>query len=474
MGIILLPLSLTGYGQQKEKNADRPNIVYIIADDLGYGDLGCYGQQLIQTPHIDRLAQEGILFTQHYAGCTVSAPSRSCLMTGQHTGHTFIRGNKEHRPEGQYPLPENTYTIGKMLQAGGYVTGCFGKWGLGYPGSEGAPEKQGFDEFFGYNCQRLAHNYYPYHLWHNQDTIFLKGNEGIQKNDYAQDIIHREAIRFIRNNKDKPFFALLTYILPHAELTNPDDSIAAMYDQKFPEKPYKGVDSGSNYKDGGYASTSHPKADFAAMITRFDAYVGEVVSLLKELGLEKNTMVMITSDNGPHREGGADPDYFQSYGPLRGVKRDLYEGGIRVPFVAWYPGKIAAGSRSDHISAFWDVMPTLAELTGTKAAEDTDGISFLPALLGKGAQPVHEYLYWEFHERGGKTAVRKGDWKAVRLQINQPEKTRTELYDLSKDLHEDHDVSAQYPEIVDELNQIMQDARTDSEIFRFVLPATTK
>ncbi len=476
IGIGIFALVYSGCKQKEEKvpAANRPNIIYILADDLGYGDFGCYGQQMIQTPNIDRLAREGMLFTQHYAGCTVSAPSRSSLMTGQHTGHTPIRGNKEHKPEGQYPLPENTYTIAKMLKAGGYTTGCFGKWGLGYPGSEGAPEKQGFDEFFGYNCQRLAHNYYPYYLWHNQDTVWLKGNEGTQKGDYAQDIIHAEAVKFIRENKSKPFFALLTYVLPHAELVNPEDSIAAIYHQKFPENPYKGIDDGPDYKNGGYGSTSHPKADFAAMISRFDAYVGDVVALLKEMGMDKNTIIMVTSDNGPHREGGADPDFFDSYGPLRGVKRDLYEGGIRVPFIAWYPEKIKAGSTSDHISAFWDVMPTLAELTGTKAAENTDGISFLPVLYGKNNPKQHEYLYWEFHEPGGKLAVRKGNWKAVRLNVTKPDLIRTELYDLSKDIHEDNDLSAQYPELVAELEKIMENSHVDSDAFNFSMPTIIK
>ncbi len=454
-------------GQQKEI---QPNIIYIIADDLGYGDIGCYGQALIKTPNIDRLADEGMRFTRHYAGCTVSAPSRSSLVTGLHTGHSPIRGNKEHQPEGQYPQPGNTYTIAKMLKEGGYTTGCFGKWGLGYPGSEGAPENQGFDHFLGFNCQRLAHNYYPYYLWNNRDTVWLKGNEGFKKEDYAQDIIHREALKFIQGNKDKPFFAFLTYVIPHAELVNPPDSIEAMYDGKFSEKPYQGVDSGPQYKMGGYGSTPHPKADFAAMITQLDAYVGEIIESLKELGLDKNTIVMFTSDNGPHREGGADPDFFKSYGPLRGVKRDLYEGGIRVPMIAWYPGKIKPGTTTGHISAFWDVMPTFADLTGTKAADNTDGISFLPTLLGKSNQQQHEYLYWEFHEQGGRIAVTKGDWKAIWLNVSDSEKTTVELYNLSKDIHEDNNVAEQYPEIISELSRFMQESHIDSEAFPFSLP----
>jgi arylsulfatase A-like enzyme len=475
----------------QQKTNEKPNIIYIIADDLGYGDLGCYGQKLIKTPHIDQLSKEGIRFTQFYSGSTVSAPSRSSLVTGFHTGHAPIRGNrspfKDVAPqnrtsnagdkrnaaspkpstEGQYPQPGSTYTIGKMLQAGGYTTGCFGKWGLGYPRSEGAPEYQGFDKFFGYNCQGLAHNYYPYYLWNNQDTVWLKGNAGHGTGEYAQDVIHREAIQFIRDNKDAPFFAYLTYVIPHAELVSPNDSIAALYKGQFPETPWKGVDDGPNYRKGSYGSSEHPKADFAAMVTRLDAYVGDVISVLKELHLDKNTIVIFTSDNGPHIEGGADPHFFNSYGPLRGVKRDMYEGGIRVPFIAWYPEKIKAGTTSHHTGAFWDVMPTLAELTGSQAAGNTDGISFVPALFGQQEQKQHEYLYWEFHEQGGKIAVRKDKWKAIWLNVGNPQKTTVELYDLSQDIHEDNNLAEQRADIVAELTKIKTSARTPSEIWDF-------
>ncbi|MDR2775822.1 MAG: arylsulfatase [Tannerella sp.] len=451
-----------------EKTAEKPvNIVYIIADDLGYGDFGCYGQQYIKTPHIDRLAEEGMLFTQHYAGCTVSAPSRSSLLTGLHTGHCPIRGNREVRPEGQWPQPGNTYTLAKMLKEAGYVTGCFGKWGLGYPGSEGSPENQGFDEFYGYNCQRLAHNYYPYRLWHNRDTVWLRGNTGYGKEQYSQDLIHGQALHFIEANRDQPFFAFLTYVIPHAELTHPDDSILMKYKNLFPEDPYQGVDDGNGYKTGGYGSTPHPKTDFAAMVTRLDAYVGEIAGKLKQLGLERNTILMITSDNGPHREGGADPDFFKSYGPLRGTKRDMYEGGIRVPFIVRYPGKVKAGSRTDHVSAFWDLMPALADLAGIDICGKTDGISFLPTLLGKGKQEQHAWLYWEFHEMGGKIAVRKGHWKAIQLQVDNPDQTVVELYDLSRDIHEDNNVARQHPETVAEMLEIMKKAHEKSDIFPF-------
>ncbi|MDR2773655.1 MAG: arylsulfatase [Tannerella sp.] len=452
----------------EDKQTEKPNIIYIIADDLGYGDLGCYGQQFVRTPNIDRLAKEGMRFTQFYAGCTVSAPSRSSLVTGLHTGHTPIRGNKAFQG-GDYPQPGNTYTIGKMLKSGGYATGCFGKWGLGAPHTEGAPHKQGFDTFFGYNSQALAHNYYPYYLWKNQDTVRLKENEGFGKGIYAPDMIHDEAVKFIRENKDRPFFAYLTYIIPHAELVNPEDSIAAMYKGTFPETPYRGVDEGPTYRRGPYGSTPHPKADFAAMVTRLDAYVGDIHNLLKELELDKNTIIIFTSDNGPHVEGGADPHFFKSYGPLRGVKRDLYEGGIRVPFITWYPGKIEAGAVSRHIAAFWDVLPTMAELTDIETTVNTDGISFLPTLFGQKQQAQHEYLYWEFHEQGGKAAVRKGNWKSVMLNVNNKEKTKIELYDLSVDIHEDNDIAGQHPQIVSEMLQIMKNAHTDSDVFPFTI-----
>ncbi|MDR1865448.1 MAG: arylsulfatase [Bacteroidales bacterium] len=457
--------SLTVVAHQPSGRRDRPNIIFILADDLGYGDLGCYGQQHVKTPHIDRLAREGMRFTQHYAGCTVSAPSRSSLVTGLHTGHTPIRGNKGAFG-GDYPLPAESHTIGEMLKSAGYATGCFGKWGLGAPATEGAPHRQGFDAFFGFNSQRLAHNYYPYYLWNGQDTVWLDGNKGKGKGQYAQDLIHQHATDFIRMHRNEPFFACLTYIIPHAELVNPDDSIAALYRGKFPETPYRGTDDGPAYKEGGYGSTSHPRADFAAMVTRLDAYVGDIYRLLKELGIDNNTVIFFSSDNGPHEEGGADPDFFNSSGPLRGVKRDLYEGGIRVPLIAWYPPGIAAASVSDHISAFWDMMPTFAELAGTKTPKNIDGISFVPTLFGKSGQKQHDFLYWEFHERGGRIAARKGKWKAVWLNVGNPEKTAVELYDLSKDMHEDHNVAAQYPDVLAEMGKI-KDTRVPSEIWNF-------
>lgn len=451
---------------QSNKEKPLPNIVYILADDLGYGDLGCYGQQKFSTPNIDRLAQQGMLFRHHYTGCTVSAPSRSCLMTGLHTGHTPIRGNKEWKPEGQWPLPANSLTIAEVLKTKGYVTGAFGKWGLGFIGTEGDPNSQGFDEFYGYNCQRLAHNYYPAHLWHNREKILIQENDSAKTGAYSADLIHREAIGFIEKNRDKPFFMFYPTTIPHAELFAKEEYMARFRGKFLPEKSFKGTDEGPDFRLGPYGSQPEAHAAFAAMITQLDDYVGEILSKLAELGIEENTIVIFASDNGPHLEAGADPDYFNSNGPLRGYKRDMYEGGIRTPMIVKWPGKVRQGSVSDHVSAFWDVMPTLAEISGSVAPEDIDGISFLPELLGK-KQPRHEYLYWEFHEQGGKTALRMDNWKAVKRDIDKVPQGVTELYDLSKDEGETTDKSASNPEIVKKMEEIMTKAHTPSEVFPF-------
>jgi len=434
------------------------NVIYILADDLGYGDLGCYGQKKIHTPHIDQMAYQGIQFMQHYAGCTVSAPSRCALMTGLHTGHAQIRGNKEIKPEGQQPMETGTYTIGRLMQDAGYTTGIFGKWGLGYPGSESVPNKMGFDTFFGYNCQREAHTYYPNHLWSNDQRVNYPENDNLGRKTYSQDIIHEQAKEFILTNKDKPFFALLTYTLPHAELNLPHDSIYQIYENAFEEVPFRPA-------GGSYYPSEKPYASFAAMVSRLDFYVGEIMAELKKAGIDKNTIVIFTSDNGPHREGGANPDYFKSYGPLKGVKRDVYEGGIRVPMIAWCPGTIPTGVKSDHISAFWDIMPTLAELTNTKPEVNTDGLSLLPTLFGKERQQQHDYLYWEFHEQNGREALRSGNWKLIRQPVVG--ETLLELYDISNDIHEDHNLAAANPEKVKELETLLNNARTESALFNF-------
>jgi len=444
-----------------------PNVIYILADDLGYGDVGFNGQSKFKTPNIDRLAADGMVFTQHYSGSTVCAPSRSALMTGLHTGHTPIRGNKEIQPEGQFPMPGSTYTLTEMLKEAGYKTGVFGKWGLGYPGSEGDPNKQGVDEFFGYNCQRLAHHYYPYHLWHNQEKILLDGNMGNSQEDYAADLIQKKAIEFINTNQDQPFFLFYASPIPHAELLMPQEDIDVFKGEFLPEKSYQGVDGGEDYRTGPYGSQEHCHATFVAMVTKLDEQVGEIVALLEELDITDNTLIIFTSDNGPHKEGGADPDYFDSNGIYKGYKRDLYEGGIHVPMIAKWPGQVETGTESEHISAFWDVMPTLADLAGVSISEKLDGISFLPTLTGKGQQADHDYLYWEFHEKGGRIALRKDNWKAVRYNVLKDPARGIELYDLSLDPGETHDVASEFPDVVEELTGIMKGARTESDIFQF-------
>lgn len=456
-------LSGSLYSCQPSQDKQEPvNVIYILADDLGYGDLGCYGQQLIRTPHLDRMAEEGLLFTQNYAGCSVSAPSRCSLMTGLHTGHTQIRGNKEIRPEGQQPMTADTYTLGKLMKAAGYTTGLFGKWGLGHPGSASVPNDMGFDEFYGYNCQRQSHSFYPDHLWHNRDSIYFPENANNAQKTYSQDLIHQQALEFIRNQKGKPFFAMLTYTLPHAELNLPHDSLYKMYENSFPETPYIGK---FDHVMGGYNTSEKPCASFAAMVSRLDMYVGDILKELRKSGLDQNTLVIFTSDNGPHAEGGAKPDFFQSSGPLRGIKRDAYEGGMRVPMIAWWPETIKAGKKTDHITAFWDVMPTLAELTGATLPVETDGISFLPLLLGKKGQAEHKDLYWEFHERGGWQAIRQGNWKLIRQPVDGS--SRYELYDLSNDLHEDRNLAEQYPDKVSELAARIDSLHTPSPLFDF-------
>lgn len=448
--------------------AQKPNIIYILADDLGYGDVGCYGQKRFRTPNLDRMASEGMRFTQHYAGTTVCAPSRCSLMTGLTTGHTPIRGNKSVGEEGQWPLPAQSLTIAEMLRNAGYVTGAFGKWGLGATGNDGDPNSQGFDKFFGYKCQSLAHNYYPGHLWDNQEKIILKGNSGSKFEEYAPDLIHRQALSFIEQNKNRPFFLYYPTTIPHAELLLPENYLAKFRGKLLPEKSYKGTDpGGKGFREGPYGSQPESHAAFAAMVTLLDEKVGEIFARLKELGLDKNTIVLFSSDNGPHKEGGADPDYFDSNGPFKGYKRDLYEGGIREPMIAWWPGKIAQGSVSEHISAFWDVMPTLADIAGIQTPQDIDGISFLPTLLNRPGQKKHETLYWEFHELDGRQAIRKNNWKLVRYQVFIPAKTTTELYDLSKDPGEENNIAAGHPEVVAGLLKEMAASRVSSDVFQF-------
>jgi arylsulfatase A-like enzyme len=432
----------------------RPNIIYIMADDLGYGDLSCFGQKKFQTPNIDRMAAEGMRFTDHYSGSTVCAPSRCALMTGLHTGHCYVRGNREHRPVGQEPIPAESVTVAELLKSAGYATGCYGKWGLGFPGSPGDPMKQGFDEFYGYNCQRNAHTYYPRHLFHNSEKVALDGKT------YSHDLIMEKALAFIRENAGGAFFCYLPVAIPHAAMHVPEKYVAP-FREKFPQFENKiGRYSGPKVKN--------PIAAFAGMMVKLDEDVGRVFALLKELGIDDDTLVIFTSDNGPHLEGGHDPRFFDSNGPLSGFKRSLTEGGIRVPMIARWPGKVPARSTSDHPSAFWDFLPTACELAGVDAPGGLDGISYVPAMLGNHArQRKHDYLYWEFCAQGGKRAVRMGTWKAIQRNLMKRADDPIRLYDLEADLAEKKDVSAQNPEVMARMRAIFKEAHVPSNIWKF-------
>ncbi len=404
----------------------RPNVVFILADDLGYGDVGCFGQKLIKTPNLDRLAAEGMRFTQSYAGSTVCAPSRCALMTGLHTGHCFVRGNKETPPEGQQPMPADTFTVAHLMKKAGYTTALIGKWGLGKPDSESVPNKMGFDHFYGYNCQMKAHEYYPEYLWRNNEKVMLNGKA------YSHDLMANEALEFVTRNRQVAFFLYLAFTLPHAKLQVPDLG------------PYENETWELNLKK------------LAAMITRLDRDVGRLMALLKELKLDDHTLVFFASDNGAaYRD-----NLFSHSGPLRGYKRDMYEGGLRSPSIARWPGVVKAGVVSEQVWTFWDFLPTMAELTGQPRPTNLDGISFLPALL-EGKAIEHPPLYFEFHERGFTQAARIGDWKAVRLGTKRP----IELYDLKTDLGEQHDVAAQHPHVVKRFEDYLKAARTDSRIW---------
>ncbi len=437
-----------------------PNIIFILADDLGYGDPGCYGQQQIETPNLDKLAEDGIRFTQHYAGSTVCAPSRCSLMTGLHTGHSLIRGNAT------LPLQKNSVTVAKLLKDGGYRTGLIGKWGLGESGSSGTPNKQGFDYFFGYLNQIRAHNYYPDFLWRNEEKVPLDnevvvagegyskgiGTASTNKKVYSHDLFTTEAINFIEESADTSFFLYLAYTIPHANNEH------WLIDEHGMEVPEYGMYADKNWPE--------PQKGLAAMISRMDRDIGKLKLKLEELEIDKNTLIVFSSDNGPHAEGMNNPDFFNSNGALKGLKRDLYEGGIRVPMIAWWPEKITPGRVTDHISAFWDFLPTACDVAGIEAPKDVDGISYLPVLLDR-EQKKHEYLYWEFFEQGGKQAVRKDNWKGVRLSVSEDPDAPVELYNLQNDLSETNNVSAENPDIVLMMDSIMKVARTESNYFKY-------
>lgn len=450
--VLSLPLEKQAPAADKPK---PPNIVFILADDLGCYELGCYGQKKIKTPNIDKLAGEGMRFTQCYAGNAVCAPSRCCLMTGKHAGHAFIRDNKGVKPEGQYPIPEDSVTIPKLLKDKGYVTGAAGKWGLGPVGSTGDPNKQGFDLFFGYNCQGVAHSYYPTYLWRNDKKVMLEDNDGKTGKSYSHDLMEVEALKFIAESKDKPFFLYVPFTIPHMAMQVPEDSLKE-YLGKWDDPPYKG--------GKGYVPHDTPRAAYAAMVTRMDRSVGRIMEQLKKLGLDDNTLVMFSSDNGPaDNYGGTDSIFFESAGPLRGYKGQLYEGGIRVPLLARWPGHIKPGTTSDTPVVFYDVLPTLCDVAGIQPPKDSDGISFLPTLLGK-EQKKHDYLYWEFPSYGGWQAVRMGNWKGVRKNM-QKENLPMELYNLADDVGEKTDLAAKNPDIVAKIAKIMTDNHTPSMLF---------
>lgn len=421
-----------------------PNIVLIMADDLGYGALGCYGQEKINTPHIDRLAADGVRFTQAYAGAAVCQPSRSVLMQGLHTGHSAVRQNDLD----QLLLPKDV-TVAELLKQNGYATGGFGKWGLGYQGTTGHPNRQGFDEWFGQYLQVHAHFYYPYWVRHNDEKYLLPGNEGGRRGQYVQDEIHFRAMDFIRRNADGPFFAYLPYIIPHVEMVVPEEW-EEPYRGKFPKVPVLDPRAGYIGSEDGFTT-------LAGMISRLDAYVGEVRSLLEELEIADNTLIIFTSDNGA-QSGGKDggwtkmTDFFESNGPFRGYKGSLYEGGIRVPFIVYWPGRTPAGTVSDHICGFQDVLPTLCEVAGAEIPQATDGISLVPTLTGQGRQVAHRGLYWESRRRKDLSrAARMGRWKAVQVTADAP----IELYDLSEDVSESTNVAAMHPAIVREMAAFM-------------------
>jgi len=446
--------------QTEKPGLQKPNIIYILADDLGYGDLGCYGQKEIKTPNLDTMAAEGMRFTQHYAGSTVCAPSRCTLMTGLHTGHAKIRGNSN------VPLGKEDTTVANLLRDAGYKTGLIGKWGLGEQNTSGSPNKQGFDYFFGYLNQIRAHNYYPDYLWRNTDKVPLHnkiviadkgyakgiGNATVEKNEYSHDLFTADALNFIGESADTSFFLYLAYTIPHA---NDEYWLVEEHGMEVPDY-------------GQYADKNWPEAQkgLAAMITLMDRDIGTIKKKLVELGIDKNTLIIFSSDNGPHNEGGNDPLFFNSSGGLRGQKRDLYEGGIRVPMIAYWPGTIKQGQTSDHVSAFWDFLPTACDIAGIKTPKNIDGISFLPELLGE-EQKTHDNLYWEFHAQGGKQAIRKGDWKLVILNVANDEAPITELYNLKNDPGEQNDLSEENPEIVAELKNIIHQEHVPSKEFPF-------
>lgn len=451
----LLLITLSPISAGNEKNT-KTNVIYIMADDLGIGDIGIYGQKIIKTPALDALAKNGMTFTQHYSGSTVCAPSRCTIVTGKHTGHAFVRGNKgQLASDGKkydYPMAAEEITVAEIMKLKNYKTACVGKWGLGGPGSEGHPNSQGFDYFFGYLGQGHAHRFYPEFLFENNEKVMLN------KEVYSHSLIMDKALDFIEKSADEPFFLYLTPTIPHADIDVPDEHLGE-YDGMFHEIPHP--------EGKHYIPQQKPKAAYAAMVTLLDSDVQRIMDLLEEKGILENTLVIFTSDNGNHKEGGHLPEHFDSNGPYRGWKRDLYDGGIRAPFIVHWPKKVKPGSVSYHISAFWDFLPTMCELIDEPVPVGVDGISYLQAITGEKEQQKHNYLYWEFHEQGGKQAVLKDNWKLIRLNVNKPEREKYELFNLSSDPAEMFNVDKQYPELVSELKEILLNSHEKSEIYKF-------
>lgn len=478
---LLPPVSPAAADEKATGKSSPPNVVLIVADDLGYRELGCYGQEKIRTPNLDALARDGMRLTQHYSGNAVCAPSRCVLMTGKHPGHAYVRGNKATPPEGQWPIPDSEVTLAELLKENGYVTGGFGKWGLGGPDSPGRPLNQGLDRFFGYNCQSHAHSYYPAYLWDDDRHVTLKNDPAVpghaslpegadpsnpqsyaafRGDDYAPDRINARALDFVRSNRDRPFFLYYPTIIPHVALHVPEADLEPYRALGWNDPPFT--------RSGGYGYTPHftPRAAYAAMITRMDRYVGRLLTLLNELGLRDNTIVIFSSDNGTtHLKKEVDYEFFDSVGELRGLKGSLYEGGIRVPAIVRWPGRVPAGSTSDFVSGFEDWMPTILELAGAAGStpEETDGISLVPTLRGKSQAP-RPFLYREFPSYGGQQIVRVGDWKAVRQNMNRGNLT-IELYNLADDPGEQHNVADEHPELVSRLAKMMADQHEPSETF---------
>jgi arylsulfatase A len=475
----LLSCALTSLG-----HARKPNVILIMADDLGFTELGSYGQKKIRTPHLDKLAAEGMRFTACYAGNAVCAPSRCVLMTGKHPGHAYIRNNGEVKPEGQRPIPLSEVTIADLLKKEGYATGAFGKWGLGPPGSVGGPLQQGFDRFYGFNCQRHAHSYYPNYLWSDDRRVVLENNPPIpghaslpkdadpadprsydifKGQAYGPDRINEQVLNFIRGNKEKPFFVYYPTLIPHVALHVPDEELEPYLKLKWNDPPFT--------REGGYGYTPHftPRAAYAAMITRMDRYMGNVFNLLKDLGLEKDTIILFTSDNGTtHLKGEVDYDFFESVKPLRGLKGSLYEGGVRVPMIARWPGRVKASSQSARTIGAEDCLPTIIELLGLddRVPDGVDGVSFAPSLLGK-KQKERSFLYREFSGYGGQQAVWVGKWKGVRQKMLRKKKDplEIELYDLDADISESRNIAAEQPKVVAEIRKLMAEQHTPSKHF---------